>query len=79
MMGKIPHFQKIRLAVKIRSHREPSYEHPIGANGWIVEILGPHTYLIELRVPDPTLIGDAWYEVFDVYDHEIEIVSNADG
>lgn len=62
----------IRTTVAIRSRQEPDHEHAIGTHGWILEELGPDVWLVELRIPDLTLVGDAWYEVFEMRNSEFE-------
>lgn len=65
---------KMKLKVDIESKQEPGYTHPAGSQGIIVEQLGENAWLIEVRVPDETLVGDAWYETIEVYEREFEKV-----
>lgn len=46
--------------------------HPVGTQGILVEKLGSQIWLVELRVPDESLEGDAWYETIEVSPEEVE-------
>lgn len=51
--------------------------HPPGTQGILVEKLSPRIWLVELRVPDKSLEGDAWYETVEVLPDEIAEVDDA--
>jgi len=61
--------KKIRTVKQIATHQAV---HPVGTHGVIVEELGPRVWLVELRVPDESLEGDAWYDVVEVRPEEVE-------
>lgn len=65
---------QMKLVVDILSEEQEGYVHQAGATGIVVEPLGPNAWIIEVRVPDTTLEGDAWYETFHVYGHEFELL-----
>ncbi len=46
------------------SSYRPGYEHPAGSEVLLVESLGPDRldWIVELRVPDESLVGGAWYD-----------------
>lgn len=64
--------ENVELRVAIPSRQESGFVHAIGSGGVIVEHLGSSAFLVELRVPDERLVGDAWYETFEVYDRELK-------
>jgi hypothetical protein len=63
----------IELTKPISSHRKPGYVHPPGTKGVVVESLGDNAWIIEVRVHDSSLVGDAWYETLDTYGHEFKL------
>lgn len=65
----------IRLIASIPSREDPDHLHEAGTAGVLVEHLGSDAYLVELRVPDGSLEGDAWYETVEVYAHEFEMAA----
>jgi len=60
----------IRLTVAIPSAYRRGHVHVPGTPGIAVEQLGPGAWLVEVRIPDDTLEGDAWYETLEVAEHE---------
>jgi hypothetical protein len=64
---------RIRLTKPIPSHRKPGYVHGVGTEGIAVEPLGENAWIIEVRVADTTLVGDAWYETLDASGDEFEL------
>jgi len=66
--------RKMRLTVEIQSRQEAGHRHRVGTEGIVVDPLGPNAWLVEVRVPDATLEGDAWYETLEVYWNEFELV-----
>lgn len=48
------------------------FVHSVGSEAEIIELLGDDAVLIEVRVPDDTLEGDAWYETFVLDRDQIE-------
>jgi hypothetical protein len=66
--------RKMKLTVDIESQQEPGHVHHVGATGILVEPLGANAWLVEVRVPDPTLEGDAWYETLEVRGDEFELI-----
>lgn len=68
----------IRLTVTLESRDEPTRVHPVGTQGAVVEALGPNAWIVELRIPDDSLVGDAWYEVFELRGDEFELVAPMD-
>lgn len=69
--------RKMKLLVDIESRHRSGHIHPSGSSGIVVERLGDDAWLVEVRVPDPTLVGDGWYETLDVREHEFELVEEA--
>lgn len=67
---------QITLRVPLESQHRPGYTHAVGSMGIAVEHLGGDVMLIEIRVPDETLVGGAWYETFDVRSHEIALTGH---
>lgn len=68
---------KIRLTTQTQSQHHPGVLHEAGAEGIIVEALDENTSLVEIRVPDETLEGDAWYDVLDLPNDTFEVVEDA--
>ena len=64
---------KMKLTVEIPSLEEADHIHRVGAHGIVVEPLGPNAWLVEVRVPDESLEGDAWYETLEVRGNEFEL------
>lgn len=65
----------IALKVQVPSEQVAGYVHEPGARGFTVEKLGENAWLVEIRVPDESLEGDAWYDVLEVRPHEIEFLT----
>lgn len=66
--------QHIELLVEIPSKQEKGHVHRIGARGVLVEHLGARASLVEIRVADESLEGDAWYETIEVRNSEFKLV-----
>jgi len=66
--------QHIELLVTIPSKQEKGHIHNPGARGILVEHLGAHASLVEIRVPDDSLEGNAWYETLEVRNSEFKLV-----
>lgn len=60
---------EIELTVAVKSRRV-GHSHRTGATGVLIEHLGGNAWLAELRVPDETLEGDAWYETVELTESE---------
>ena len=69
----------IRLTVAIPSADRRGHVHASGTPGILVERLGPGAWLVEVRVPDESLEGDAWYETLEVAEHEFAHASSPQG
>lgn len=67
----------MRLTVQIPSEYKAGYFHEVGEIGYIVERLGSKAALVEIRVDDPTLVGDAWYDVLELRVSEFEVIRSA--
>lgn len=65
---------RVVLQVDVCSRDVPGHVHRLGTAASFVEWLGKDACLVEVRVPDATLEGDAWYEVLEVYVPEIRVV-----
>jgi len=68
-----PRLPAARSLVRLQSRQRPAHVHEPGTTGVIVGNPGPGVVLVELRAVDETLVGGAWYEVFELADHEYEI------
>jgi len=66
--------QHIELLVTIHSKQERGHVHKAGARGILVEHLGARASLVEIRVPDDSLEGNAWYETIEVRNSEFRLV-----
>jgi len=62
-----------KISVRLQSRQRPAHVHEPGTTGVVVGRIGPDAALVEVRACDETLVGGAWYEVFELYDHEYEI------
>jgi len=69
----------IRLTVAIPSAYQRGHVHALGTPGIVVEQLGPGVWLVEVRVPDESLEGNAWYETLEVAEHEFARESSPQG
>lgn len=67
-----------RLTVDIPSRQKPGHTHKAGTEFAPVEKLGEDVWLIEIRVPDETLEGDAWYETLEARNSETEVAEVKD-
>jgi len=65
---------KMRLCVEVESEAEPGLIHPVGMTGILVESLGAHAWLVEVRVPDDTLEGGAWYDTLELDEYQFDVV-----
>jgi len=74
---KITVHRKMKLKIDIESRQKPGHVHRAGAEGIVVERLGRGAWLVEVRVPDESLVGDAWYETLDVRKGEFETLGKA--
>lgn len=54
-----------RLNIDVKSRRK-GHVHAAGTPVKLVRNLGEKMWLIEVRVPDETLAGGAWYETLEV-------------
>ena len=63
--------KKVKLLVEVESTQ--GIIHPVGTIGLEIEDgrMGP-LRLIEVRVPDDTLAGGAWYDFLDLFQKEFE-------
>lgn len=68
--GVVLTMETIRLKVAVRSLHKPGYIHGAGTPGIAVEPLGATAWLVEVRVPDESLEGGAWYETLEVLEDE---------
>ena len=66
--------KKIELLVELISRRRHGFVHAVGSTGTLVTKIGAGAYIVEIRVPDSKLEGEAWYENFDVLDNEFREV-----
>lgn len=71
---------KMTLLVDVPSDQEPGYIHKAGSTGIVVEVLesltedpNPPVWLAEIRVPDDSLEGGAWYETVELRPEECVI------
>jgi len=64
---------RARLKVPIASRDSSGHIYQPGEEGAFLESIGPKAYLIEMCVTDHSLEGDAWYEVLEVRDTEVEV------
>ena len=55
-----------RLRIDVPSRKVPSHVHAAGTEFAPVRRVGPDAWLIEIRVPDETLLEGAWYEEIEV-------------
>lgn len=67
--------QKIRLIKDVESQWIDGHVHKAGLMGIVVESVGSDGWLVEIRVPDTTLEGDAWYECADLTEKYFEFMS----
>lgn len=65
--------RKIQLTADIESRRG-GHTHRAGASGTMVEPIGENAWLIEVRVPDETLEGGAWYETIEATGSDFRLV-----
>lgn len=70
---------RAKLKVPIESRDSSGHVYQPGDEGAFLESIGPRAYLIEMCVTDRSLEGDAWYEVLEVRDTEVEIFGNGLG
>jgi len=57
-------FFKTKKEIKSKQH---DYTHPIGSQAFPVEpSKTKNMWIIEIKVPDVTLEGGAWYEIFEL-------------
>lgn len=64
---------KVRLKVS-RPSRRPGHTHEPGTDGMTVENLGGDLWLVEVRIPDDSLEGDAWHEMLELRETEFELM-----
>ena len=62
----------VLTTTNLQSRAEPIRVHPSGSEALVVAVIAPHTYLVEVTVPDDRLAGGAWYETFELNDDEFE-------
>jgi hypothetical protein len=59
----------------ILSKNKPGFVHPAGSEAFPVEQSKKDSdlWIIEIRAPDPTLIGGAWYETFELSLSDLDV------
>ena len=62
----------MRLLKTYPSEERPGFVHAAGSEATVVERLSESVSLVEVRVPDASLVGDAWYDTIEVAAGDLE-------
>lgn len=60
------------LTADIPSEQQEGLIHHAGTEVLLLEEIGPDVWLVEVRIADESLEGDAWYEVLEVSSGELK-------